>query len=71
MEPFLVCVFIKPTIKESEDGASSKLVVESKTVMAKDSGHAAAKALKYVPEEYENIDDRLEVRVIPFQKSCK
>lgn len=71
MEPFLICVFVKPTPKEAEDGASAKLIVECKTVMAKDSSHASAKALKYVPEEYENIDDRLEVRVIPFQRTCK
>lgn len=71
MEPYLVCVFLKPTPKEAEEGATSKLVLESKTVMAKDQGHAASKALKFVPEEYENMDERLEVRVLPFQRTCK
>lgn len=68
MEPYLVCVFVTPTAKEKEDGAGSKLVVEGKTVMAKDAAHASAKALKFVPEEFENMDDRLEVRVLAFQR---
>lgn len=70
MEPFLICIFIKPTVKESEDGTAEKLIVEPKAVMAKDIAHATAKAYKYLPEEYENVD-RIEVRVLPFQRCCK
>lgn len=71
MEPYLVCIFLRPTVKESEEGVSSKIIVDSKTVMAKDQAHAASKALKYVPEEFEGVDERLEVRVLQFQKSCR
>lgn len=70
MEPYLVCVFLRPTKKE-EEGVGHKIIVECKTVLAKDQAHAASKALKYVPDEFEGVDERLEVRVLSFQKCCR
>lgn len=71
MEPYLVCVFLRPTPKEREDSKSEEMVVDGKVVLAKDTSHAGTKALRLVPKEYENVDDRLEVRILPFQKCCK
>lgn len=54
-----------------EDGKSEEMVVDGKVVLAKDQSHASTKALRLVPKEFENVDDRLEVRVLPFQRNCK
>ena len=71
MLPYLVVVVLKPTKDESDRGVQPKIVVEAKTVLANDQGHATSKALKSVPTEYENFDDRLEVSVLPFQRVGK
>lgn len=68
MEPYFVVVLLQPTKKEEEEGAVAKVVVNAALVLAKDTGGAVAKALKLVPKEYENLDARLVVRVLPFQK---
>jgi len=66
MEPYLVVVVLNPTKKEEEDGKAPTVLVEPKCVLAKDQGQAVAKALKFVPKEYDNCDSRLEVRVLRF-----
>lgn len=71
MEPYLVTVFLTPSKNELDEGVSPKLVVKAETVLAKDSGDATHKALKLVPEGYEDKESRLEVRVISFQKVGK
>lgn len=69
MNVYLGVVILNPTQKESEDGAQSKIIVDTVTVLAKDSGQATAKVLKKVPDEYEGQDERFEVRLILFPKS--
>lgn len=71
MEPYLVTVFLRPTPKQAEDGEVSTLVVPATTVLAKDNNQAAVKAMKLVGSEYDGKEDRLEVRVLPFQKCCR
>ncbi len=71
MEPYLVCVFLKPTPKAAEEGEIAKIVVDGKTVLAKDQNQAAVKAMKLVSPEFDGMEERLEVRVLPFQKPCK
>jgi hypothetical protein len=71
MEPYLVCVFLRPTPKQAEDGEVAILVVPATTVLAKDNNQAAVKAMKLVGSEYDGKEERLEVRVLPFQKCCR
>ena len=71
MEPYLVCVFLKPTPDEVQRGEVEVLVVPGTTVMAKDSGQANILAMKLVPDTYNGKENRLEIRVLPFQKSTK
>ena len=67
MKPYLVSVVLNPTKKqEDEQDEVPVLVVEGKTVLAKDDAHARAKALRLVPEEHVEKDHRLEVFVLPF-----
>ena len=69
MEPYLVCVFLRPTQREEEEGKVPEIVVKPELILARDSGLATAKALGLVPDNFKNFDDRLEVRCIIFQKT--
>lgn len=70
MDLYLVAVILNPTKKQKdEDGASPQIVVQPQGVMAKDEPHASMKAVRLVPEEHADKDDRLEVRVLPFRRS--
>ena len=71
MEPYLVTVFLTPSKKEADEGVAPKLVVKADTVLAKDVGDATSKAYRLVPVGYEDIESRLEVRVLPFQRVNK
>lgn len=68
MEAFLVLVFMKPTDKEAEDGKTPKIIVQPTAVMANDSNQACLKAWRLIPQDFNGADDRLEVRVLPFQR---
>lgn len=72
MEAYLVIVLLQPTNKQKhDDGAVATIVVPVQAVVAKDEANALAKALKLVPQEHADKDDRLEPRVIPFGKSAR
>lgn len=69
MEPYLVIVILNPTKKQAEEeGTVATIVVQPQAVMAKDEKHATVRAMRLVPEEYADKDDRLEVRVLPFRR---
>lgn len=69
MDLYLVAVILVPTKKQREEGEQqAMLVVQPTAVVAKDEQHATMKAIRLVPDEHANKDDRLEVRVIPFRK---
>lgn len=71
MDLYLVAVVLNPTKKQrEEEEAYPMLVVEPTAVIAKDEQHATMKAIRLVPEEHSQKDDRLEVRVIPFRRTC-
>ncbi len=71
MELYLVAVILQPTKKQrDEDGTVPVVIVQPQAVMAKDEQQAAMKAVRFVPEEHANKDDRLEVRVLPFRKTA-
>lgn len=71
MDIFLVAIFLKPTQKQAEDGEAPSLVVPATTVLAKDSNQAVMKAMKLVDKAYDGKEDRLDIRVLPFQKCCR
>ena len=71
MEPYLVTVFLRPTPKQSEEGEVCTIVVPATTVLARDTNQAAVKAMKLVSSEYDGKEERLETRVLSFQKCCK
>ena len=68
MDVYLVCVLLNPTSKDREEsGAVPKIVVQPQAVMAKDANQASMKAYRFVPDEYSAMEDRLEVRLLPFR----
>lgn len=70
MELYLVAVILNPTKKQrDEDGVVPTVIVQPQAVMAKDEQQAAMKAVRFVPEEHADNDDRLEVRVLPFRRT--
>jgi hypothetical protein len=63
-------VILNPTKKQrDEEGTPATVVVQPQAVMAKDEQQAAMKAVRFVPEEHADKDDRLEVRVLPFRRA--
>ncbi len=66
MQVFLAVVLLKPTKKEEEEGGVLKVVVDPTVVVAVDLSSAKVKALRSVPEQYQDLDSRLEVRVLQF-----
>jgi hypothetical protein len=72
MEPYLVIVILQPTKKQKDDdGAVPTIVVQPTAVMAKDDAQAAMKAVRLVPEEHMDKEDRLEVKVLPFRATAR
>ena len=70
-ELYLVAVVLKPSKKElRDDDASESIVVQPTAILAKTEQMAVVKALRLVQEEHAKKEDRLEVRVIPFRRSC-
>lgn len=66
MKIFQYAVILHPTEKEEEEGQNSLLVVDLKTVLAKDEKGAFIRAGREIPEEYLDRLDRIEVAVRPF-----
>ena len=67
MPLFQYAAYLRPTKKETEDdGAEPVIVMEAKTIYAKDQQTAAMKAAREIPEQYADKLDRLEVAVRPF-----
>lgn len=63
---FEIVAVYNPTEKEEEDGKVSVIVVEPKTVLAKDERTAGVMAARAIPQEYESKLDQVEVLVRPF-----
>lgn len=68
MSPYLVVVILNPTKKQQEEeGSTPQIIVQPQAVMARDENNACMKAMKFVPDEHSDKEDRLEVRCIPFR----
>lgn len=69
MSPYLVLLILMPTEKQKfDEGAVPTIVGGLQTVMAKDDQDAAAKAMRFLPDEYKDKQDRVEVRLLPFAR---
>jgi hypothetical protein len=67
MEVFLCVGILKPTTKEQEEGASPKIIFQPQAVIAKDRDQAVMKAHRFLPNDVEGKEDRIEIRVLPFR----
>jgi hypothetical protein len=69
MQPYLVIIALKPTQKQVYDeGAVDQIVVQPQAVLADTDVQAAAKAMRFVPDEMKGKEDRLEVWSLPFRR---
>jgi len=65
-----VVLVVKPTQKQVfDDGAVPTIVGGLNAVMAESETQAAAKAMRFLPDEYKGKEDRVEVSVLPFRKA--
>lgn len=70
MQPYLVVLVLKPTEKQVyEDGAVAQIVGGLNVVLADHQTQASAKAMRFLPDEMKDQADRVEVSVLPFQRS--
>ncbi len=66
---FEISVLYHPTPAEREDSEvmqRTQLILEPRSVLAKDEGHAATIAARAIPEKYADRLDRCEVGIRPF-----
>ena len=69
MQVYLVILVVKPTQKQVyDDGAVPSIVAGPHAVMADSETQAAAKAMRFLPDEMKDKADRVEVSVLPFRR---
>jgi hypothetical protein len=67
MKPFQYIVVQRPTKKEIEEGdATPKIIVEQKTVLARDETGAQLLASRAIPEDYMEHPERIDIFIRPF-----
>lgn len=66
MQLFQYAVLKHPTEEEAKNGGKTTMIVEPKTVLAKDIQQATLLAARGIPEEHVEDLDRIEVAVRPF-----
>jgi len=70
MQVFLVVLVLKPTQKQVyDDGAVPTMVAGPTAVIADNETQAAAKAMRFLPDEMKGKEDRVEVSVLPFRRA--
>lgn len=69
MNVYLVVLVLKPTQKAVyDDGAVATILGGgAHAVIADNETQAAAKAMRFLPDEYKGKEDRVEVSVLPFR----
>jgi len=66
----LIALVLKPTQKQVfDDGAVEQIVAGPHAVIADNDTQAAAKAVRFLPEEMKGKEDRVEVSVLPFRRA--
>ena len=69
MQVYLVVIVLKPTQKQvHDDGAVPTILTGPHAVMAENDTQAAAKAMRFLPEEVKGKEDRVEVSILPFRR---
>lgn len=64
---FQYSVIFHPTEKEiKDDGAKSKVLVEIKTILAKDASAVQMTAAMEIPAEYKDKLDQIQIALRPF-----
>ena len=70
MQVYLVILVLKPTQKQVfDDGAVPTIVAGPQAVIADSDTQAAAKAMRFLPDEMKDQQDRVEVSVLPFVRA--
>lgn len=68
---YLVVLVLKPTQKEVfENAAVPTIVAGPQVVLADTETQAAAKAMRFLPDELKDKQDRVEVAVLPFRRTA-
>jgi hypothetical protein len=67
---YLVVLVKNPTDRQKfDDGAVPTIVAGPQAVVADTDTQAAAKAMRFLPEELKGKEERIEVSVLPFVKA--
>lgn len=67
---YLVVLVQQPTQKQVfDDGAVATIVAGPHAVIADTDTQAAAKAMRFMPDELKGKEDRVEVSVLPFVRA--
>lgn len=70
MNVYLVVLVLKPTQKAVYDEAAvPSIVAGPHAVIADSETQAAAKAMRFMPDEMKGKEDRIEVSVLPFRRA--
>ncbi len=70
MNVYLVVLVLKPTQKQVfDDGAVASIVAGPHAVIPDTEANAAAKAMRFLPDELKDKQDRVEVSVLPFRRA--
>ena len=70
MNVYLVVLILKPTQKAVYDEAAvPTLIGAPQAVIADNETQAAAKAMRFLPDELKDKVDRVEVAVLPFRRA--
>ena len=71
MQVYLVVLVFKPTQKQVYDDAAVPTIIGegAHAVIADSEAQAAAKAMRFLPDELKAQEDRVEVSVLPFRRA--
>jgi hypothetical protein len=72
MQVYLVVLILHPTKKQVYDDGAVPMVIggDSHVILADTDTQAAAKAMKFLPDEYKDKEDRVEVALVPFRSAA-
>ena len=70
MPVFLTVLVLNPTDKQKfDDGTVAQILGGVNAVIADSETSAAAKAMRFLPDEMKDKQDRVEVAVLPFRRA--
>lgn len=67
---YLAVLVLKPTQKQVYDDAAVPVIVSGPhAIIADNDAQAGSKAMRFLPDEMKDKEDRIEVNVIPFVRA--